>query len=169
MTIRRTTFIATLALGICVTPFAADAQQATPAPEQAAGAQQAAPAPEHATGAQQAASAPEHIRTTQAFLKAWGNQRWDELRAVTSDHVTVKLGTDVFTLEPAAQKSEVMLVFPFRGMSTVRTDGKVTGIKVDDIGLKVGDRETRGPGMINLQEVNGQFRITDVSAASPAQ
>ena len=142
MTIRRTAFIATLALGICVAaPFAADAQQAAPAPE--------------------------HIRTTQAFLMAWGNQRWDELRTVAGDHVTVKLGTNVFTLEPAAQKSDVMLIFPFRGMSTVRTDGKVTGIKLDDLGLKVGDRETRGPGLINVKEVNGQFQVTDVSAGSP--
>jgi len=139
MTIRRTAFIATLALGLWVAAAAA-------------------------ADAQQAGAAPEHIRATQAFLMAWGNQRWDELRTIASDHVTVKLGTNVFTLDPAAQKSEVTLIFPFRGMSTVRTDGKVTGIRVDDLGLKVGEREIRGPGMINLQEVNGQFQVTAVSA-----
>lgn len=159
MTIRRVALIAAFALGVCTAPFTAEAQQAgSPAAPQMA-----------SPTAPQPGSAPEHIRTTQTFLKAWGNQRWDELRSTATDRVTVKVGSDVFTLDPAAQKSDVMLILPFRGMSTVRADGKVTGIKVEDMGLKVGGREMRGPGTINVKEEHGQFRITEVSAGSPQQ
>src|SRR2546425_13241795 len=77
------------------------------------------------------AEAPQHNRAAHTFLMAWGNQRWDELRAVAADQVTVRVGDKAFTLEPAKQKSEVSLVFPFRGLSTVRVDEKVKGITVD--------------------------------------
>src|SRR5207244_9389096 len=100
--------------------------------------------PAHTVGAE----APQHVRTAHTFLMAWGNQRWDELRTVATEQVTVRVGDKVFTLEPAAQKSEVALVFPFRGLSTIRADGKVNGITVEDLGLKVGDREMRGQGQL---------------------
>jgi hypothetical protein len=48
----------------------------------------------------------------------------------------------------------------------VRTDGKITGVKVDEMAFKMGDKETRGPGMVDLKEENGEFRVTGVSAAS---
>src|SRR2546428_4615974 len=61
-----------------------------------------------------------HIQTALTFLTAWGNQRWDELKTVAAVQVTVKVADKAFTLEPAAQKAEVALVFPFRGLSTDR-------------------------------------------------
>ena len=78
----------------------------------------------------------------------------------------MKVGPGVYTLEPAAQKSDVQLSLPFRGLSTVRTDGKITGVKVDDMAIKVGDKEMRGPGTIDLKEENGAFRVTGVSATT---
>ena len=114
------------------------------------------------------AEAPQHVRTAHTFLMAWGNQRWDELRTVATEQVTVRVGDKVFTLEPAAQKSEVALVFPFRGLSTIRADGKVNGITVEDLGLKVGDNEMRGPGTIMLKEQDGgEFRVIGVSTGTP--
>ena len=114
------------------------------------------------------AEAPPHVRTAHTFLMAWGNQRWDELRTVAAEQVTVRVGDKVFTLEPAAQKSEVALVFPFRGLSTIRADGKVNGITVEELGLKVGDNEMRGPGTIMLQEQDGgEFRVIGVSTGTP--
>ncbi|PYO20282.1 MAG: hypothetical protein DMD88_12490 [Candidatus Rokuibacteriota bacterium] len=114
------------------------------------------------------AEAPQHVRTAHTFLMAWGNQRWDELRTVAAEQVTVRVGDKVFTLEPAAQKSEVALVFPFRGLSTIRADGKVNGITVEDLGLKVGDNEMRGPGTIMLKEQDGgEFRVIGVSTGAP--
>ena len=113
-------------------------------------------------------STPSHIRTAQTFLMAWGNQRWDELKDVATDDVIVKLGANTYVLQPSAQKSPVTLLFPFRGMSTVRVEGKVKGITVDDIGFKVGEAEMRGPGTITLkEEPSGSFRVVGVSAGSP--
>jgi hypothetical protein len=120
-----------------------------------------------AVHAQQAAVATrsQHIETTQTFLMTWGTQRWDDLRAVSGDKVTVKVGPSTYMLEPGAQKSDVRLTLPFRGLSTVRTDGKVTGVKVDELALKMGDTEMRGPGTIDLVEENGMFRVTGVTAS----
>ena len=119
-----------------------------------------------AAHAQQAAvpTRPQHIEAAQTFLMTWGHQRWDEVRAVSGDTVTVKVGSSTYMLEPGAQKSDVRLTLPFRGLSTVRTDGKITGVKVDELAFKVGDTEMRGPGTIDLAEDNGIFRITGVTA-----
>jgi hypothetical protein len=111
--------------------------------------------------------APPHIRTAQTFLMAWGNQRWDELRTVAGEKVTVQVGDKGFILDPAAQKSEVTLVFPFRGLSTVREGEKVKGITVEELGLKVGDSETRGAATLELTEKDGEFRVLGVSTAAP--
>lgn len=120
------------------------------------------------THAQQAAVAtrPQHIETTQTFLMTWGHQQWENLRTVTTDKVTVKVGPSAYTLEPGAQKSDVRLTLPFRGLTTVRTDGKITGVKVDEMVFKMGDREMRGPGTIDLTEENGMFRVTGVTASA---
>jgi precorrin-4 methylase len=96
----------------------------------------------------------------------WGGQKWDELKAVSADTVTVKVGPGVYTLQPAAQKSDLQLTLPFRGLSTVRTDGKVTGVKVEEMAFKMGDKEMRGPGTVDLREDNGAFRVTGVSATT---
>ena len=61
--------------------------------------------------------APAHIAATQAFLLAWGHEQWDDLRGVAAEAVPVKLGEQVFTIEPASRKAAVMLQFPFRGLA----------------------------------------------------
>jgi len=129
-----------LALGICVAPLAAQAQQP--------------------------AGPPPQIQATQTFLMTWSGQKWDELKAVTADTVTLKVGPGVYVLQPAAHKSDVQLTLPFRGLSTVRTDGKITGVKVDEMAFKMGDKEIRGPAMVDLKEENGAFRVTGVSAST---
>lgn len=140
MRMGRAAVVVGVVLGLCAGPLAARAQQA------------AVP------------TRPQHIETTQTFLITWGQQRWDELRTVTADTVTVRLGHGTFALEPAAGKSEVRLALPFRGLSTVRTDGKITGVKVDEMVVTMGDRQLRGPGTIELVEDNGVFRVTGVTA-----
>ena len=141
MKMARVAVLIGLALGVPGAPFAAHAQQA------------AVP------------TRPQHIEATQTFLMTWGTQRWDDLRAVSGDTVPVKVGPSTYVLEPGAHKSDVRLTLPFRGLSTVRTDGKVTGVKVDELTLKMGDTEMRGPGTIDLVEDNGIFRITGVTAS----
>ena len=140
MKMGRVAVVFALALGVQVAPLAAHAQQA------------AVP------------TRPQHIEATQTFLMMWGNQRWDELRAVSGDTIAVKVGPSTYMLEPGVQKTDVRLSLPFRGLSTVRTDGKITGVKVDELALKMGDTELRGPGTIELTEDNGMFRVTGVTA-----
>jgi hypothetical protein len=119
--------------------------------------------------AQQAAvmPVPPHIEATQAFLVTWGHQRWADLQTVTTERVAVTVGSGSYTLEPGAQKSDVRLALPFRGLSTVRTDGKITGVRVDEMVFKVGDQEMRGPATVDLAEENGLFRVTGVTATAP--
>jgi hypothetical protein len=119
--------------------------------------------------AQQAAvaPAPTHIVATQTFLVTWGHQRWADLQTVTAERVTVTVGAGSYTLEPGVQKSDVRLALPFRGLSTVRTDGKITGVRVDEMVFKVGDQEMRGPATVDLTEENGLFRVTGVTATAP--
>jgi hypothetical protein len=137
MTMSRAAILATLALAVCSAP--AMAQQA------------AVP------------TMPQHIETTQRFLVTWGHQRWDDLRTVASDRVTVKVGPEMYALEPGTQRSDVRLTLPFRGLSTVRTDGRITGVRVDEMVVKLGDGETRGSGTIELVEEQGTFRVTGVT------
>lgn len=140
MNMARVAVLVGLALGALATPLAAHAQQA------------AVP------------TRPQHIEATQTFLMMWGNQRWEELRAVSGDKITVKVGPSAYTLEPGAQKSDVRLTLPFRGLSTVRTDGRITAVKVEELALKMGDTEMRGPGTVELADDNGVFRVTGVTA-----
>jgi hypothetical protein len=144
MRMGRAAIFVAFALGICVVPVAAHAQ------------------------APMGSAAPQ-IQTAQTFLMTWGGQKWDEMKAVTTDKVTVKVGTSAYTLEPAAQKSEIQLVLPFRGLSTVRADGKITGVKIDDLAMKLGDKEMHGPATVDLTEDNGVFRFTGITAGSTQQ
>jgi hypothetical protein len=139
-----------LALG----PALAGAQQPTTPPQQPT-----APAEQP----QMSPSTPGHIETAQKFLMAWGHQRWEDLRHVAADQVTIRIGDKSYMLAPAMGKSEVMLVFPFRGLSTLRVNGTVKGITIEDVGLKVGNEEVRGPGTLTLQEEAGTYRVMAVS------
>jgi hypothetical protein len=106
---------------------------------------------------------PPHIAAAHVFLTAWGHERWDELQGVAADAVTVRFADRVFSLEPASRKSEIRVVFPFRGLSTVRAGAEVKGVAVDELGGQVGGKETRGPATLTLREEGGRFRIIGVS------
>ena len=142
MRIRRSAIVLGLVVGVFAAPLAAGAQQAA-VPNQ-----------------------PAHIEAARTFLTTWGHQQWDDLRTVASDKVKVTLGAESYTLEPGAQKSDVRVTLPFRGLSTVRTDGKITGVTVEEMVFKVGDRETRGRAVVDLSEDNGAFRVTGVKVTS---
>jgi hypothetical protein len=143
MRLRRSAIIIlSLVVGMCAVPLAAGAQQAA-VPNQAA-----------------------HIEAARTFLMTWGHQQWDNLRTVASDKVTVTMGADSYTLDAGAQKSDVRLTLPFRGLSTVRTDGKITGVTVDEMVFKIGEREMRGRAVVDLTEENGAFRVTAVKLTS---
>lgn len=115
-------------------------------------------------GAEQGTTAaPAYIETVRTFLTGWGHESWDEIRAVSGDAISLTLGDKVFSVSPAERKSDVMIVFPFRGLSTVRTGDEVKGVTVQELGLRVGDKEVRGPATVTLKEENGQYRVVSIS------
>ena len=115
-----------------------------------------------AAGADEQRAAPAHIAAVRAFLVAWGHERWDDMRDVAADAVTVTLSDKVFTLEPTARKSDVTVRLPFRGLSTLRTGADVTAVAVDDLALRVGDEELRGPARVTVRDEAGHFRVVGV-------
>ena len=161
-----------LAIVFCLS-FAAAAQQpaALPAAEPAAPAQQPAPAaekpaaaPEKAAVADQAISADGkmHIDAAVAFLKAWGKGRWDDAKTVAADKVPVKIGDKSYDVDVAGGKSDVKAVLPFRGLSTVREQGKVVAIAVSDLALRTDSAEKRGKARLTTEDKDGQVRVTAV-------
>ena len=116
-----------------------------------------------AAGADEAKPAPPHIAAVQTFLVAWGHERWDDLRGVAADSVTVQVADRSATVEPGARSAGARVVLPFRGLSTVRDGAGITGVTVDSLAVRIGDQETRGAATVTLKEEGGQFRVVAVS------
>ncbi len=106
---------------------------------------------------------PAHVKVAYTFLTGWGKGNWDEVKPVAAEQVTVKVGDKAFTLDLAGGKADIALVFPFKGIATVRVEGKVKGVTVEEIGLKTGETEKRGKGALTLEEKDGQFLVTGVA------
>jgi hypothetical protein len=104
-----------------------------------------------------------HLRAIYAFLTAWGKENWAEARRVAAEQVWVRIGEKILLVDLPSGQAEVALIFPFGGISTVRVEGDVKGATVDEIGLKVGKVEKRGPGTVTLEEKDGAYRVTAVS------
>ena len=119
--------------------------------------------PVAARAEQEMSSAPRHIEAVRAFLVGWGHESWDDMRPVAAESITVRLGDQVFELAPSARTSDVMIVVPFRGLSTVRAGDEVKGVAVQELGRRVGDKEMRGPATVTLKEENGQYQVVGVS------
>lgn len=161
-----------VAIAFCLS-FAAAAQQpagapaAQPAPEAAQPAQPApaaaAPAAEKAAPDQAiSADGKMHLDAAIAFLKAWGKGRWDDAKPVAADKVAVRLGAKSYDVDVAGGKSDIQAVLPFRGLSTVREQGKVVGIAVSDLAVKADGAEKRGKARLTTEDKDGQVRVTAV-------
>ena len=106
---------------------------------------------------------PGHIDAAARFLLAWGRGNWEELAMVAADKVTVSAGGKESVIDVTGKKADATLVFPFKGLSTVRTDGMVTGVAVDDITVNVGGEEKKGKGMLMLDEKDGKITVTKLT------
>jgi hypothetical protein len=155
---------------VLFTSFAAAAQQPAAVQEPAA-AQPAAQAPAQAAAPAAAPTADQtvsadgkmHLDAAVAFLKAWGKGRWDDLKPVAADKVAVKLGDKSYDLDVASGKSDVKPVLPFRGLATVRNEGKVVAISVSELSLKTeGGAEKHGKARLATEDKEGQVRVTAV-------
>jgi hypothetical protein len=116
-----------------------------------------------AGGAADPKSGPAHITAAHRFLMAWSHEQWDELRAVSADSVAIKIGDKTFALQPASRKSDVAMLLPFRGLSTVRAGADVKGVTVEELHVRAGGKETQGAAMVSLREQAGEFRVVSVS------
>ena len=103
-----------------------------------------------------------HLDAAIAFLKAWGKGRWDDAKPVAADKVAVKVGDKSYDVDVAAGKSDVKAVLPFRGLSTVRAEGKVIGIDVSELALNAAGTEKRGKAHLTTEDKDGQVRVTAV-------
>jgi len=109
------------------------------------------------------AQVPPHIQAVHEFLMGWGKEDWDAMKAQAGSKVTVKVGGTQSTLDIDAKKADVRLVLPFRGLSSVRENGKVTGVTVDQITVQAGGEEKKGKATVTLQEKDGKFTVTGVA------
>ena len=109
------------------------------------------------------AQAPPQIQAAQEFLLGWGKGNWDAVKAQAAGKVTVKVGGADYALDAGAGKTDVQLVLPFRGLSTVRVEGKVKGVTVEEIAVKAGGTEKKGKGTLTLEEKDGKFTVTSVA------
>jgi hypothetical protein len=109
------------------------------------------------------AETPAHIQTVQEFLLAWGRGDWDAVNARAGGRVTVKVGGSRYALDVEAKQADARLVLPFRGLSSVREQGKVTGVTVDQIAVQAGGQERKGTATVTLEEKDGRFSVTGVA------
>jgi len=103
------------------------------------------------------------IEASTKFLLAWGKGNWDDLATVATETVTVTVGGKDALIDVVNRKAEVALVFPFRGLSSVRVDGAVTGVAVEEITVRIGSEERKGKGALTIQEKDGKPVISKVS------
>ncbi len=81
---------------------------------------------------------------------------------VAADRVTVSVDGKDSVIDVTSKKTDVTLVFPFKGLSTVRTGGAVTGVSVDDITVMVKGEEKKGKGTLTLAESDGKITVVKV-------
>jgi len=109
------------------------------------------------------AQAPPHIQAVHEFLMSWGKGDWDAVKAQTGGKVAVKVGGTEYTLDAEAKKADAQLVLPFRGLSSIREKGKVTGVAVDQVTLTAGGQEKQGNATVTVEEKEGRFTVTGVA------
>src|SRR5262245_30383307 len=119
--------------------------------------------PVAAKAEQETTTAPPYIEAVRSFLVGWGHESWDQMQAVGADSVSVSVGDKVFAVAPASRKSDVMVVFPFRVLSTVRAGDALKRVTVQQLGRRVGDKEPRRPATVTVKEENGSYRVVGTS------
>ena len=109
------------------------------------------------------AQAPPHIQAVHEFLMSWGKGDWDAVKAQAGGKVTIRIGGTEYTLDAEAKKADAQLALPFRGLSSIREKGKVTGVTVDQVTVTAGGQEKTGKASVTLAEKDGQFTVTGVT------
>ena len=77
--------------------------------------------------------------------------------------VPVRAGDRWYLLDVEASRAEVTLVFPFRGLATVREAGEVRAITVDALTLTAEERVEHGAATLTLARRDGEFIVIGVT------
>lgn len=151
----------------------AAAQEAKPPPKEAQGAPPATPAPSTAapgTPAEPTPAAPTadrpdwkaHVEAVTTFLKAWGHGKLEDAKAVAADKVDLKMGGKTYTIDVASGKADAKILLPFRGLSSIRDDGKMKGVAVNEIKVSAGGEEKTGKAKVMTDESGGAVKVTSI-------
>jgi hypothetical protein len=155
-----------LSLAALAIALPAAAQEAKPPPA----AKEAQPPPAAKEAAPKEAKGPSedrpdwkaHVEAVQPFLKAWGKGKWEDAKAVAADKVEVKIGDKTYAIDVAGGKSDAKLVLPFRGLSSLREDGKMKGVAVNEMKVSAGGAEKSGKGKVMTDDSSGAVKVTSV-------
>jgi hypothetical protein len=102
---------------------------------------------------------PPHVRTALGFLARWGRgPAAVTVSSLASPDTPVTVNGARYVLR------DVVLVPPVIGLSTVRTDGAITGVRVSAMTVRTKDGETKGAGVLTLRaKPRGGFEVVGVT------
>jgi hypothetical protein len=144
------------------------AKPAAAPPKEEAAKPATAPAPKEEAAPAAAAAAADrpdwkaHVDAAMAFLKAWGKGNWEDAKAVAGDKVAVKVGDKTYSIDVAGGKSDAKLILPFRGLSSIREDGKMKGVAVNEMTVDAGGAKKTGKGKVMTDETGGAVKVTSI-------
>jgi len=145
------------------------AKEKTPMPKEAQGAPPATTTTPGTTAEPTTAAPPTdrpdwkaHVDAVTTFLKAWGHGKLEDAKAVAADKVDLKMGGKTYTIDVASGKADAKILLPFRGLSSIRDDGKMKGVAVNEIKVSAGGEEKTGKAKVMTDETGGTVKVTSV-------
>ena len=149
-----------------------DAAKASPA---ATSTPAAAPAAAATAAAAPAAAAPAaesrpYVDAAVAFLKGLahsnrsgdaGDQGWAEAKDNAGEKVTLKIAGKEMALDLAARKSDARVI-KFQKISTLRADGTVKGVTLENVQTQIGSDAHSGKATLLMSEKDGKWVVDSV-------
>jgi hypothetical protein len=163
------TKVALLALLLAIPAARAD-EPATPAKPASAAPAAAPPAATPAAAVPTAAPERPYVDAAIAFLKGLahtsrsgeaGDQGWSEAKANGADKVSLKVPGKDLEIDLAGKKSDAR-VLKFQKVSTLREGGKVKGVALENLELKIGEEAHAGKAVVLMDEKDGKWIVTAI-------
>jgi hypothetical protein len=147
-------------------PVVAEEPSAIPTPDKVEKAEAAKPA----AAAPASADQRPYVDAAVAFMKGLahsnrsgdaGQQGWAEAKGNSAEKVTLKVAGKEIPLDIAAQKSDARVV-KFQKVSTMRENGVVKGVTMDNVQVQVADQPHAGKGTLHMEEKDGKWIVTSI-------
>ena len=90
-----------------------------------------------------------------------GQQGWADAKDNAAEKVALKVAGKEMALDIAAQKSDARVI-KFQKVSTMRENGIVKGVTMDNVQLQVGDQPHSGKGTLHMEEKDGKWVVTSL-------